>query len=101
MVNARLTTHLLPKKVLWASSLQQLASSASTVCSFGHKVLVGSKGTDFKNMDGMAIAVDARRRMGQCQAPNPAGIDAFAPERGWVGVQVDPMPSFLNAPLYS
>jgi len=101
VVNARLTTHLLPKKVLWASSLQQLASSASTVCSFGHKVLVGSKGTDFKNMDGMAIAVDARRRMGQCQAPKPAGIDAFAPERGWVGVQVDPMPSFLNAPLYS
>ena len=40
-------------------------------------------------------------RMGQCQAPKPAGIDAFAPERGWVGVQVDPMPSFLNAPLYS
>lgn len=101
MVSARLTTHLLPKKVLWASSLQQLASSASTVCSFGHKVLVGSKGTDFKNMDGMAIAVDARRRMGQCQAPKPAGIDAFAPERGWVGEQVDPMPSFLNAPLYS
>ena len=35
------------KQVLWASSLQQLASSASTVCSFGHTVLVGPAGTDF------------------------------------------------------
>merc|ERR1712070_434302 len=87
------------KQVLWASPLQQLASSASTVCSFGHTVLVGPAGTDF-NIDGIAKGGKAAR--GRCSsAATAADVDSLTPERGWVSVQVDSSPSFLNAPLYA
>ena len=87
------------KQVLWASPLQQLASSASTVCSFGHTVLVGPAGTDF-NIDGIAKGGKAARGRCSSSAATAAGVD-LTPERGWVSVQVDSSPSFLNAPLYA
>ena len=88
------------KQVLWASSLQQLASSASTVCSFGHTVLVGPAGTDF-NIDGIAKGGKAARGRCSSSAATAADVDSLTPERGWVSVQVDSSPSFLNAPLYA
>ena len=68
--------------------------------SFGAVLGTSPVTTYIESAPGIAEGGKAARGRCSSSAATAAGVD-LTPERGWVSVQVDSSPSFLNAPLYA